>query len=169
MLRRGVVLLVDGNSGVDDFWGDGLLVDDRLDGLVDVMVDMLALDSWCGCGGVSGLVGVGGVLELSSFSFESLTCLVVVAVMEFLVDDGLHLVVMLLGEDLLVLDWLDGGVVVILVDLAVDGFLDLLMSGGLDVLARDTWGDALGDIGAVAPLASKACDCGLGLVHVEMR
>ena len=169
VLRRGVVLFVDGNSGVDDFWGDGLFVDDRLDRLVDVMVDMLALDSWCSCCGVSGLVGMGGVLELSSFSFESLTRLVFVAVMEFLVDYWLHLVMMLLGEDFLVLDWLDRGVIVILVDLAVDSFLDFLMSGGLDVLVYDTWGDALGNIGRVASLASKACDCGLGFFHVEMR
>ena len=63
-----MVGLVDGNSGVDDLWGDGLLVDDWLDSLVDMVVDMLTLDDWSSGGGVPGLVGGGGAGELSSLA-----------------------------------------------------------------------------------------------------
>jgi hypothetical protein len=164
-----VVLLVDGDDGVDNFGGDGLLVDDGLDSLVDVVVDVLALDSRGGRCSVAGLVGMGGVLELGSLTLESLASLVVVAVVEFLVDGIFHHVVVLLREDLLMLDWLDGGVVMVLMDLAVDCLLDLLMATGLDVLAGDSRADAFGHVGGMASLARDAGNCGSSFVHVDAR
>ena len=169
MLSRSVVLLMDGDSGVDNFRGDGLLVDNWLDSLMNVVVNVLALNAWCGSCCMSGLVRMGGVLKLSSFSLQSLANFMVVAVVEFLVDDRLHLVMMLLREDFLMLDRLDCCVVVVLVDLTVDGLGELLMAGGLDVLVRDSCGDALGDIGGMASLASEACDCGLCFLHLVVR
>ena len=58
MLGCSVVLLVNRYSGVDNFWGNGLLVDDWLDSLMNMMVDMLALDSWCDGSGMSRLVNM---------------------------------------------------------------------------------------------------------------
>jgi hypothetical protein len=162
------MFFVDGDNSVDDFWGDGLLVDDWLDGLVDVMVNMLALNPWGNSCGMFGLVGVGGVLELGSLTLQSLTRLMVVAVVELLVDGIFHHMVMLLREDLLMLDRLDRGVVVVLMDFAVDSLLDLLMASGLDVLAGDSWGDALSDVGAVASPASDALNCGSSFLHVDV-
>lgn len=168
VLSSSVMLLVDGDSGVNDLWGDCLLVDDGLNRLVDVMVNMLALNSWCSSSGVTCLVGVGGILELSHLGLESLTCLVFIAVVKLLVDNALHLVGVLLWEDLLVLDGLDGGVVVVLVDLAVNRLCHLLMSGGLDVLVGDSCGDTLSDISAVTLAGGELLNGGSGFVHFEI-
>jgi len=167
VLSGSVMMLVDRNSGVNNFWSDGLLVDDWLDCLVDVVVNMLALHSWCGSSGVSCLVGRGGVLELGQLSLQSLACLMFIAVVELFVDDTLHLVGVLLWENLLVLDGLDGGVVVVLVDLAINSLSELLMSGGLDVLAGDSWSDALSDIGGVTLAGGELLNSGSSFIHFE--
>lgn len=167
VLGSGVVFLMDGDDSVNDFRGNGLFVDDWLDSLVDVMVNMLALDSWCGGSGVSSFVSVGGVFELSSFTLELEAGLIVVVVVELLLDGVFHDMVMLLGEDLLMLDGLDSGVVVILVDLTVDGLGDFLMASGLDILASNGGSNALGHIGCVASLVGKAGNCSSGFIHFE--
>jgi len=125
--RRRVVLggvvvgLVDRDGGVGDVRLDGLLLDDGLDGLVDVVVDVLA-----GNGGVDrlgGLVlaGVDLVLELGGLGAQALGYLAVIAVLEAAVLNGAEVVVVLLSKALLVVDGLDRGVVVVLVDLLVNG------------------------------------------------
>lgn len=65
MLCTGMDGFMDGNGGVHDFRSDGLLVDDRLDFLMDVMMGMFAFDGWCGRCGVLGFMHGGSVLELS--------------------------------------------------------------------------------------------------------
>ena len=55
-LGGGVVLFVDRYYGVDDLGRDGLLVNDWLYGLMDVMVHMLGLDGGCDGGSVLGRV-----------------------------------------------------------------------------------------------------------------
>lgn len=62
-----VVDFVDGDRAVNDVGFDGLLVDDRLDVLVNVVVNMLASDNGLGAGGVFALHSGGLVLELSGF------------------------------------------------------------------------------------------------------
>lgn len=42
----GVVDFVDRNSGVHNFWLNSLLVDDWLDGLVNMVVDVFTGDRW---------------------------------------------------------------------------------------------------------------------------
>lgn len=169
VLRHGVVFFMDGNDGVDNFRSDDLLVDDWLDGFVNVVVYVLALDPWsCGCG-MSCLVGVGGVLELGSLTFEPLTSLMVVAVVEFLADGIFHHMVVLLREDLLILDGLDCGVIVVLMDFSVDSLLHLLMARGPYVLAGDGWGDGLAHIGGVAPLTREAGNYCSSFLHVDVK
>lgn len=96
-----------------------------------------------------------GVLELRALLLEALLGVVVAAVLDGTVLYRRHLVGVLLREDLLVLDGLDGGVVVlravlvragvdevgspwqvsyVLVDLAVDGGLLLIVLRSADVL-----------------------------------
>lgn len=169
MLRRGMVFLVDRDDCVDHFGGDDLLVYNWLDGLVDVMMNVFALDSGSSRGVVSGFVGVGRVFELGCLSLKSQTSLVIITVMELPVDGVFHHMVMLLGEDLLMLDGLDGGVIVILVDFAVDSFLDLLMVSGLHVLAGDGWSNVLGDVGGVTSLTSDAGNSRSSLLHPDRR
>ena len=63
-------------------------------------------------------------LQLCSFTFEFLPCLRGVIMLEVLVPHWGHLVIVLLWESFLVLDRLDGCVVLVLVDLPACGFLD---------------------------------------------
>jgi len=134
VLGAGVMCLVDRHRGVHDLRSNCLFVDDGLHGFVDVVMGMLAFDSGSCAGGVPGFVGGGGVSELAGFLLESGSSGISVFVFELLLHHGLHLMAVLFREDLLVLDWLDGGVVVVLMDLAVDGFLRLFVECRLDTL-----------------------------------
>lgn len=144
-----VVNLVDGDGGVDNMRLNGLLVDNRLDGLVDVVVDVLTADGGCNRLRVHSLDLGALVSKLGSLGSETLLDLGVVAVLERAVLDGGKVVVVLLGENLTVLDGLDGGVVVVLVNLLVDGGLDLLVLLELMALVGDSRGDLLVDGGVV--------------------
>ena len=60
-----------------------------------------------------------------------------------------HAVRVLLGENFSILDWLDRGVVVVLVDLLVDSSLSLFDAGLGDSLVRHGWVDSLMHRGVV--------------------
>jgi hypothetical protein len=64
------------------------------------------------------------VLESPSFTFEFPPCLRCIVVLELSVLYRRHLVTVLLWKNFLVLNRLDGGMVMVLVDLAVYGFLN---------------------------------------------
>ena len=164
-LRGAVVGLVDGDGGVHDLGLDGLLVDDRLDGLVDVMVDVLT-------GGNAGvglcvvcLGGGGGVPKLGCFTRKTLFCLALILVVELAMLNWDHVVGVLLGEDLLVSQRLHGCVKMVLVDLTVNGLCDVFMTSGLDGLGGDGRVDPLLDVGVVAMLAGELVDGGFGGLH----
>ena len=88
------------------------------------MVYMLSFNSGRHAGRVLRLVSRALVFESRSFALEFLSCLRGIVMLELSVLHRRHLVAVLLGENFLVLHGLDGGVVVVLVDLAVYGFLD---------------------------------------------
>lgn len=88
------------------------------------MVHMLAFNSGSDASRMLRFVHRARVLESSSFTFQFLPCLGGIVVLELLVLYRRHLVRVLLWKDFLVLDRLDGGMVVVLVDLAVYRFLD---------------------------------------------
>ena len=88
------------------------------------MVHMLSFDSGSYSSGMLRFMGHAGVLESRSFTFEFPSCLRGVIMLEVLVPHWGHLVTVLLWESFLVLDRLDGCVVMVLVDLPVYGFLD---------------------------------------------
>ena len=103
------------------------------------------------------------VTELGSLSGETLLDLGVVAVLERAVLNGGKVVVVLLGENLTVLDGLDGSVVVVLVNLLVDGSLDLLVLLELMALVGDSGSDLLVDSGVVVSrLGHEFLNGGLG-------
>jgi len=144
-----VVNLVDGDSGVDNVLLDGLLLNNGLDGLVDVVVDVLASKGRSdGVGVASGTLDA-LISELSGLGLQAVSNLAVVAVLELAVLNGTKVVVVLLREDLAVLDRLDGGVVVVLVNLLVDGGGDLLVLGRSDGLVENSGCNALVDGGVV--------------------
>jgi len=144
-----VVDFVDGLRGVHDRGLDSLLLDHGLDVLVDVVVDVLASDSAGFAVGVLDVSDLLGVLKLSLFLLETLAGVIVVVVLEGAVLDWSHLVGVLLREDFLVLDGLHSGVVVILVNLTVDGSLGLVVLGPSYVLVLHSWAGGLVDGGII--------------------
>lgn len=106
------------------------------------------------------------VLELSTLSLEASLDVRVITVFEFAVLDGSHVVVVLLWELLGIVDWLDCGVVVVLVDLPVNGSSDILVTVLIDGLVGNCWGSSLVDGGVVvAGLGHEALNCVLSGIH----
>lgn len=149
VLSSVVVDLVDRNSGVDDVRLNCLLVDDGLDRLVDVVVNVLTSDR----GGNRLSVTLGAlstlVTELGGLGLETVGNISVVAVLNLAVLDSAKVVVVCLGKDLTVLDGLDRGVVVVLVDFLVNGSLHVLMAFSVDGLVGDGRGNLLVNSGVV--------------------
>lgn len=169
MLGGLVVDFVHGDGGVHNLGLDDFLLDDGLDGLMNVVVDMLALNNGGTALGALGLLHDPLVAELGLLGLQGPLGLLVVTVIELAVDDATDVVLVLLGEDLTVMDRLDLAVVVVLVDLLVDGCNDLLVLLGLDGLVLDCGGDLLVDgCVVVSGLGHEVLDCLLGLVHVEL-
>lgn len=163
-----VVDFVHGDGGVHDGGLDRLLLDDGLDGLVNMVVNVLAGNGGRRNLGVRNLSHLTGVLELRRLGRDALLHVLRVAVLVLAVLDGSHGVRVLLGEDLLVLDGLDGGVEVVLVDLAVDNLLGLLLLLSVDALLLDGGVDALVDGGVMlAILGEEAGNRCLRLVHFD--
>jgi hypothetical protein len=108
------------------------------------------------------------VLELSLLSSKGVLGVLMVAVVEFSVLDGTKFCGVCLRKNLTILNWLDSAVVVILVDLLVDGSVDLLMYVRLDGLVLHSRGDRLVNSSVmVTRLAHEVADCCLGLIHFD--
>lgn len=163
-----VVNLVDGDGGVGDSRLDGLLLNDRLDHLVNVVVTVLASNDGSLGVGVCGLTLSGGVSELGSLLLKLLLDSGGVAMVVLAVLHGGSAVGVLLGQNLAVLDGLDGGVVVVLVNLTVDGTSDVLVVSLVDSLVGDSGGNGLVDGSVVlAGLGHEVGNGSLSLVHCE--
>lgn len=158
---------MDGDGGVDHSRLDGLLLDNGLDHLVNVVVDVLTRNGRVGGRGVLHLRDAAGALELGSFGLKPLLHMVRIAVLEGAVLDGHHAVCVLLREHLTVLDNLDRGVIVVLVHLAIDGCLHLITLGPDHLLMFHGRLDYLVYCGVVPSVTGKeAGNCLLCLVHV---
>lgn len=149
VLSSVVVNLVDGHGGVDDVGLDGLLLDNGLDSLVDVVVNVLAGDDGGDGAGVLALDTDLLVTELLLLGRKTGLDLLGIVVLELAVLDRDDVVVVLLGENLTVGHRLDRGVVVVLVDLFVDGGHDLLVLLAGDGLVDNGRGDLLVDSGVM--------------------
>jgi hypothetical protein len=105
----GLVLmdLVDWNGGVDNRWLDSLLLDDWLDVLMDVVVDMLASESLTSTCTVLDISNFTSVSELSLIGSETVLDVRVIAMLDFSVLYSSHVMCVLFGEDLLILDRLN--------------------------------------------------------------
>ena len=84
-------------------------------------------------------------MELSSFLFDTSLDLARITMVVFTVLDGNHVVRVLLGQNLAVLDRLDGCVVVILVNFTVNGSGGFLMTVFGDIFVHDGGGHFLVD------------------------
>jgi len=114
-----VVNLVHGNSGVHNGWLDSLLLNDRLDGLVDMVMMMLTGNGWCNgmslfcCGNLT------LILELSYLGGDLVMDALVISMVMLSVLSSSNVVMVLSWKDLLILDWENRCVVVFLVNLVV--------------------------------------------------
>lgn len=163
---RLLVHFVNGDRGVNHRGLDDLLLDYWLNGLVDVMMDMLADNSGCRCLRADGPGLNMLVMELSTLLLETAAdCGLVAFVQDPLLRVGNDSCVFL-GEDDFVLDRLNGGMVMVLMNLAVDDGLDLLMFGLLDRFLDHGGGDLLVNGGVVmtGPVEDFA-DGMLGSLH----
>jgi hypothetical protein len=164
-----VVNLVDGNGGVNNVGLDGLLLDDRLDSLVDVVVNVLTANGSSGALAVCGAIYATLILEASLLVDKVPLGGVVITVVELAMLNGTKLSSVLLGEDLAVLDGLDCAVVVVLVDLLINSSLNLLVNVRLDNLVLNSRSNSLVDSGVVVSrLRHEVGDSCLSLVHCEV-
>lgn len=144
------------------------LLDHGLDGLVDVVVLVLASNNGCDIAGGRTLDSLDGVAVGSTLLCKASLNLVVATVLVAAVLNGNDVVVVLLGEDLLVEHGLLSGVVVVLVNLLVDGGDVLLVLLPLDGLVLDGRGDLLVNGGVVLTrLGHEVLDGGLSGVHFD--
>jgi len=169
MMLSGVVVdLVNGNSCVMNVGFDRLLVNDRLDGLVYVVVDVLAGNGRCVDRCVLSWLTYGLVLELSSRGGDLLLGVLVVTVIVSAVLYRDQVVVVLFWKNFLMLDRLDRCVIVILVNLLVDSDLSLLPALLVDSLVCDMGSDRLVYRGIVVTTfgheVGNGCLC---FIHVE--
>lgn len=186
LLGRVVVRFVHGDSGVDHFGLDHFLLEDGLDGLVnvagedsvsfrrdcflpteqDLLVNMFAFDNRSAALGVLGVVDDALVAELGLLGLQSPLGLLIFAVVKLAVYYAANIVPVLFGKDLTVLDGLHLAMVVVLVYFFVDGGVDLLVPGGLDSLVLHCRGNLLVDSGImVTSLGHEVLDCLLFGVH----
>lgn len=164
-----VVNLVNRDCGVNNVGLDGLLLYDRLNGLVNVVVNVLTANGSSGALAVCGGIYTTLILE-AGLLFDKISLGgVVVTMVELAVLDSAKLSSVLLGKDLTILDGLDCAVVVILVNLLVNGSLNLLMDVRLDNLVFNSRSNSLMDGGVVmSRLRHKVSDSCLGLIHCEL-
>lgn len=161
-----VVDLMDGHSGVHDMGLDSFLVDDRLNCLMNVMMNMLASHGRHVLGLVLGLSSNMLVLMLSLGHPKlgvGVGCVSVVMGPVLYWND---VVMMLLRQNFSVVHWLHSRVVVILVDLSVGRDLSLIALVWIHSLVLDTWVNMLVHRGVVlSGLGDEVRNCGLSFLH----
>lgn len=144
------------------------LLDHGLDGLVDVVVLVLAGNHWVDLASGGALNAVNSVLVGSPLLGEASLNLVVVAVLVAAVLNGDNVGVVLLRKNLAVKHGLLSGVVVILVNLLVDGGGVLLVLLPLDGLVLHSRSNLLVDGGVVlSRLGHEVLDGCLGGFHYD--
>jgi len=164
-----VVNLVDGDSGVDNIWLDNLLVDDGLNSLVDVVVNMLSTDGGCYTLALGGTLNATLVPELRLLLNKVPLGRVVVAVVKLAVLYGTKLGGVCLRKNLTILDGLNSAVVVVLVNLLIDGSVDLFVLVRLNSLVDYSRCNSLVDCGVmVAGLVGEVGESCLDFVHVDV-
>ena len=164
-----MVHLVDRNGGVDNVRLDSLLLDDGLNGLMDVVVDVLATDGSSLALAVGVSIYNALILELSLLLNKVALGSVVVAVIKLAVLDSAEFSSVLFRENLTILDGLNGAVVMVLVYLLIDRGLNLLVRVGLNDLVLDSGSNSLVDgCVVVSRLGHEVSDSCLGLIHCDL-
>ena len=151
---------------MDDVGLNSLPLDNWLDGLVYMMMNVLASNSGSSTLAVSGSIYMTLVLEAGLLFDQVPLDRIVVTVIKFAVLNCAKFGSVLLGKNLTVLDRLDCTVVVVLVDFFVNSSLNFLVNMGLDNLMLYSRGNSFMDSGVMmSRLGHKVGDSCLGLVH----
>ncbi len=149
-----MVDFVDRDGGMYDGWLNGFLLDDRLDSLkhksmmfqycveyfanlVNVVVDMFSSNHWCHGVTLLGTALYPRILELRTLLLETCSNGLFVAMAELPMLDGDDVVLVLFRKYFAVFDWLDRGMVVVLVYLTVNGGLSFFMANLCDLLVHN--------------------------------
>lgn len=128
------------------------LVDYGLNVLMNMVVYMLARDGWCISSRLLNRTTADGlILESGLLGFELVLDALMITVIMLFVLNRSYIGVMLFGQSLLMVDGLDGGMVMVLMNLLVDGSSDVLVRGGVLCLTSYCWGNLLMDMGIMVP------------------
>lgn len=167
MVLDGIVVgLVDWDGCVNNVGLDRLFVDDWLDSLVDVVVHMLAANSRVHALAMRSILYDLLVLEPALTFNEGPLGVLMVTIIEFSVLDRADVGSVLLGQNFAIVNGLDAAVEVVLVDLLVDGRVDLLVLVRLDGFVLYGWSYFLVDSSVmVARVGSEVFDCCFDFVH----
>ena len=105
--------------------------------LMYVVVNVFSSNHWCHGVGLLGTTLYPCILELCTLLFETCFDGLFIAVMVLPMLDGNNVMFVLFGKDFAVFDWLDGGMVVVLVHLTVNGSLSFFMANLCDLLVHN--------------------------------
>ena len=149
-----VMYFVDWDSGVYDRWLNGFLLDDRLDSLkhglmmfqcwvghftnlMNVVVDMFSGNYWCHRVTLFSTALYPRTLELCTLLLKTLFDGLIITMTELPVFDGDNVVLVLFRKDFAIFDWLNRGMVVVLVHLTVNGGLSFFMANLCDLFVHN--------------------------------
>lgn len=136
--------------------------------MADLLVNLLALDSWRLALSVGGIRLDALVSHLSGLSPQHLLGPLFVTMVKFLMLDLVGLMSVLLRPNLSVLDRLHHASVVILIDFSIDGGVDFFVLCRLDRFMLGRWGGLFVGSGMVmSGFGREVADCFLGLFHCE--
>jgi hypothetical protein len=158
---------VNRSDGVDNLGLDGLLMDNRDDGLMDMVMNVLSCHSGCRSLGVVGFVCRRMVLEVGHFSSEPLLGCRLVVMVELAMFSRKDVVGVLLWKTFLVGKRLYCGVVVMLMHFTVDSLSGFLVAVRLDGFMCHGGDDSFFDCGMVAPIAGEFLNGCFCCIHGE--
>lgn len=146
---------MDGHRGVDNLGLDRFFVDYGHNSLVDVVVDMFSSDSWGGSLRPMYLLGLGRVLKVAKMRGKFVLGLVFVFMAILPVFGREDVVRVLLREPFFMGYGLDSGVVVMLMDLTINGLGCFFMLMRSDRFPCDSRVDGFLHRGMMTPLGGE--------------
>ena len=117
--------------------------------LMNVVVDMLSSNHWCYGVALLNTAVYALILELCTLLLETCFDGRLISMTELSVLDRDHVVLVLFRKDFAVFDWLDRGMVVVLVHLAVNSGLSFFMANLCDLLVHNGRSHFLVDSGVM--------------------
>lgn len=157
----GMVSLVNGDCCMDNVRLNSFFLDNRLDMLMDMVMNSLSCHDRSSLSRSCGAVSCGCILESGGFAVQGSPRFLVVSMVELLVFNRRHVVVVLLRENFLVCNWLHSCVMMLLMNLLVESSGYALMLVRLDLLLNDMRSDIFVDSSLVLSVVGKEARNGL--------